>query len=611
MTSAPLAGEDLPSENPFPNKYLYNEFAGFAGERLLKSIVRLILTRAHLHIWETFTERQAPGNDAYLSFASAAKALAREPRTVNAGVQGLQARKLLILRIEQKVLRQADGSYKRKYVVAKDFGGLYALAHDYWLWTQDEAYIEPSREFAELLQQLEDDEPLKKKLLRYENYRRIIQDQIPGRKPHKCGVHPYFADFNPDHMGEELPPAQPSEEVSVEDAEEDKKSQHLSLITQINASINAQKIAEERTRENDQSNLLKGDSNDSEDHFESGGDGYTKAKLVIEPEQVRGTTQPTPNPNIPKSSTPTIGKTGAAGRSAERGQTPEQQKVAAWSRGKGKRGKYQGDGKPRPAANSLISAYVWEFARVLGDLSPRSSETTLLRLVEENHLSRSGDVLACLVRAHLKAMPLTPRDHDPITGVPLKMKIVNNFFRDFASTYSEWGTGYSNDRLAEDLKKDERFHQFYEEYRAKLAREQAQTAPLADESGGEKAENQVQEQETAEQGEENRDQGGGLQLFVEDLRIAAPASWMDQTQAEALLQTIYKELPTIDGGMRLMEAVIYRRCRSLRRAGSGSVLHLEVEFVNEAGVKFNLPLDFADEGQWLEYYEDQRRGLLK
>src|SRR5205807_3369446 len=101
--------------------------------------------------WEIFADHQAPGNDCFLSIGSVAEISERVERTIRLNLHELQARKLLVLRAEHKLLRQTDGSSKQKFVVIKDFAGLYALAHEYYFWTQSQGYIEPARDFVEVI----------------------------------------------------------------------------------------------------------------------------------------------------------------------------------------------------------------------------------------------------------------------------------------------------------------------------------------------------------------------------------------------------------------------------------------------------------------------------
>src|SRR5260370_34047486 len=79
----------------------------------------------------------------------------------------------------QPVLRE-DGTMRNEAVVVKDFSALYALAYEYHLWTQSPEYIPPEREYVDLICA---DHQLYHKLIRFDNYRRILVCAKPGRKP--------------------------------------------------------------------------------------------------------------------------------------------------------------------------------------------------------------------------------------------------------------------------------------------------------------------------------------------------------------------------------------------------------------------------------------------
>src|ERR1019366_6303685 len=216
MTNAHMthSGEGLQSQeaklqNPFPNKYHFDEFAGFEGERRLKSVLRKILPIALYRTWEIFDLAQAPGNDCYLGLVKASEAAERVQKTIRQDLLEFEARTLLVIRPQEKLLRRPDGTYQRRRVIVKDFSGLYRLAHEYYCWTQSEDYIEPDRDFVDLIRL---DEYLVKKLRRFNNYRRILQNQIPGPKAQEREEHRWFTEFEED---------QNHSQQNVEDARDD------------------------------------------------------------------------------------------------------------------------------------------------------------------------------------------------------------------------------------------------------------------------------------------------------------------------------------------------------------------------------------------------------
>src|SRR5216110_2578778 len=139
-----------------PNKFKYPEFEGINGERLLRMTLRKIIPMALKETWEVLaTEHQAPGNDAYLSIVKLADARQRTDRKIRLDLAELEARQLLTIRHEWKMLRQPDGSVRPKLVTIKDFERLYDLAHEYLQWENSEWYIEPDREYVEVIRENE------------------------------------------------------------------------------------------------------------------------------------------------------------------------------------------------------------------------------------------------------------------------------------------------------------------------------------------------------------------------------------------------------------------------------------------------------------------------
>src|SRR5258708_27416924 len=124
-----------------PQKYHYPEFAGWSGERFLKKLLRQILPGALYRTWEIFADHQAQGNDCYLGVTHLAEIAGRNTRTMEKNLASLCAKHLLIERAERKLFRGADGRPHSRVVIVKDFGGLYAITHDYHEWVLDPAYI--------------------------------------------------------------------------------------------------------------------------------------------------------------------------------------------------------------------------------------------------------------------------------------------------------------------------------------------------------------------------------------------------------------------------------------------------------------------------------------
>lgn len=155
-------------------KYKYQEFRKFlAGERLLENILRKILPLALFETWKVLSLEDT----AYLSVASLAEARERSPRKIQMDLDELQRREILSIRYERKIFCDEDGTFKEKPVAIKDFEPLYDLAYEYLIWSQSEDYIPPERSCIELIRK---DASLTAKLMRFENYRRLLCNKKPG-----------------------------------------------------------------------------------------------------------------------------------------------------------------------------------------------------------------------------------------------------------------------------------------------------------------------------------------------------------------------------------------------------------------------------------------------
>ncbi|GHO88223.1 hypothetical protein [Dictyobacter formicarum] len=161
------------------NKYKWPEFAGFAGERYLESILQSIMPFALFRTWHNLTIREAPGQGAYAGVARIATVSSRCERKIYQDLADLSERGLLEMSKAWRTIVTADGIPRMQLVTLKNFERLYDLAHEFHLWSQDPFYIAPQRENAEFIIQ---DAALFQKLLRFECYRKILLLKKPGPK---------------------------------------------------------------------------------------------------------------------------------------------------------------------------------------------------------------------------------------------------------------------------------------------------------------------------------------------------------------------------------------------------------------------------------------------
>ncbi len=189
-----------------PNKYHYPIFDGFGGERYLDSIILEILPAALERTWRYAVEHQAPGRDCYVGAAKIAGRAKRSLRKIEIDLKTLEVQGLMRKYAGKRPLLQEDGTIVERPVVVKDFKALYDLAYEYHLWTQSPEYIPPERDYAEMIRK---DPQLYQKLIRFNNYRRILCTEVPGRKTttsYQCTFHDSHVQDTRQHSGQSQTP---------------------------------------------------------------------------------------------------------------------------------------------------------------------------------------------------------------------------------------------------------------------------------------------------------------------------------------------------------------------------------------------------------------------
>src|SRR5947209_16022376 len=215
LLEKPPAQQDGGDSQEPPNKYLYPEFAGYGGERYLDTLIQQILPYALWRTWHYAVDYQAPGNVCYVGTARLASRVKPGVRKIELDFQELEARGLMRKYAARLPILREDGSLKDEAVTVKDFTALYALAHEYHLWTHSDEYIPASRDQIDLIL---DNAHLLAKVLRFDNYRRLIECRKPGRKPQTQPVHLYYRCTHPSDEEGWQDPEQPTaapEEVQV------------------------------------------------------------------------------------------------------------------------------------------------------------------------------------------------------------------------------------------------------------------------------------------------------------------------------------------------------------------------------------------------------------
>lgn len=476
MSTATITAEQpVTDELALPNKFIYPEFAGFAGEKLMRRLLKgVVLPRALYTTWETIEEEHAYGNDCFLALSKVSRDTGRSLRTVNRHIATFLARGLLTLRPEDKYFRRADGSFYRKAVVVKDFSGLYALAHEYYEWQRSEDYLPPERENLALIQR---DPRQVAKLCRFDKYRRLLS--------HSCDP---FERVTPDRRFTEYDPdASSEEEEQAESAEACVSRPNETISVSKAPSKSASKVSQNESTKNDYTNNQNGDSSDSDHHQKKGGadakqhtysqgrasgaQDYTKDKETQE-NQHEHESATNPVPPSPQNIPPGAGKT----RESEENQPDVRRARTAMTAagvmpGQAARRQAPAEALPPPAKHPLARSFIHEVAGLFGDLNEKGSKTRIERSIETYQLTPDA-VLLCLVRAYMVARDTADRKirYRRPDGASNRMPLFCTMFERFAQALGPGGSSwqYSQEQMLSDIAADDRLGLWLAEHQAEL-----------------------------------------------------------------------------------------------------------------------------------------------
>ncbi len=466
-----------PEEWTLPNKYQHPEFAGHAGEKNLKKILRKILPLSLYRTWEIFAENLAYENECYLSLDRLAKEAERTPRTMRLNLAELEAKRLMTRRAARKIFVTEEGKTYSRTVVIKDFSGLYALAHEYYLWCQAADYVEADREYAELILQ---DAGLEAKLRRFNHYRRVLYTQQPGPQAQLSEECRWFREYQTE-----------AADNRAEDAEGLKTDPKRKDYLPNNLPDNVSKDSQNESVRIDHSNRLDGDSSDSAERLEYReratatphaysqkrahvARGYTKKEQgngIAKTKKTNQNESSNPVPPLQKNVPPGAGKTR---ESAE--EQPEvreaRRAMAAAGVQPGRSARPAQDERPRPAKNVLARSFLNEIALAFGDLNKKGSITRVERSIEACELDQAEDVVLCLVRAYLVASSTKEekiRHRHPQSGLanrmPLFCTMVQRFLEARASSVTWEYTWQDAER---DIQDDDRLLLWWSEHQELL-----------------------------------------------------------------------------------------------------------------------------------------------
>jgi len=161
------------------NDYIYPEFAGYAGKQYLMSIIVKIAPLALERTWRIADGYRAPGKECYVSVERMLERVGPKARKIYLDFEAMEERGWLRQRRERMAFKNKEGTTVYHAVTVKDFGGLYDTAHNYHLWITSPEYLAPEQENLSLI--LKDD-ALIKRLIKFENYRRLMVWNRAGRK---------------------------------------------------------------------------------------------------------------------------------------------------------------------------------------------------------------------------------------------------------------------------------------------------------------------------------------------------------------------------------------------------------------------------------------------
>src|SRR5205807_2268654 len=178
-TTSAEQGESKTRPSESANKYGHAIFAGWAGERYVSWILKQILPYALWRTWWSAVSFQAPGNTCYVGTAAIARQEKPGMRKIEMDLAEFEARGLMERYPQRQAFPQEDGTVVYGTVTVKDFSKLYDLAYEYHLWINCPQHVEASWGNAETIKQ---DARLYLKLMRFDNYRRILTCQKPGPK---------------------------------------------------------------------------------------------------------------------------------------------------------------------------------------------------------------------------------------------------------------------------------------------------------------------------------------------------------------------------------------------------------------------------------------------
>ena len=162
------------------HKYKYEIFDSFVGERYLYSLVLKFAPIACWRTWWAAVSYQVSGESCYVGVPCLADGrVGVKERKVYLDLTALEARGWLRQQQVLRTFKTHDDRLVTRAVPDKDFEGFYDTAYAYHQWLEPAEYIAPERENIPLILA---DPALVKRLIKFENYRRLLVCAKPGPK---------------------------------------------------------------------------------------------------------------------------------------------------------------------------------------------------------------------------------------------------------------------------------------------------------------------------------------------------------------------------------------------------------------------------------------------
>lgn len=159
----------------------YPQFDGQDGRDYLNTILVYILPMALHRTWYVAVKYlRGLDTPCILTTAEIAEHAAVSQIKIERDLHELEARGLLRRYVERRAVVREDGKTYYPACLIKDFTGLYNLAYEYHQWCSSAEYVPPERAFADLIKA---DRQLYTKLIRFDDYRRMLWYKKPERKP--------------------------------------------------------------------------------------------------------------------------------------------------------------------------------------------------------------------------------------------------------------------------------------------------------------------------------------------------------------------------------------------------------------------------------------------